>query len=304
MYVQNSSLSLTHSPTSSLITSGYSVHTHTHSINCSPTHTQSIAHLHTLTHSIAHLHTLTHSIAHLHTLTHSIAHLHTLTHSIAHLHTLTHSIAHLHTLTHSIAHLHTLTHSIAHLHTLTHSLTPHTLIHSPPLTHSQGELTALSQKHDDITYFPNVAQYKNIIQYKVKKFYDEHVKETLAERGSYVIDMFVSTEKVGFSLLLTHSHSPTHSHPPPHTHTHTPPQVYILRLSPFYTGTGACLFTWAEHGKLLTKPPVNFKIIDSAHKAPEIYSGLQSHWNSMLDSVLMQKQNEQRSQSGRGCTIL
>ncbi|CAI8050302.1 Cell division cycle protein 123 [Geodia barretti] len=139
----------------------------------------------------------------------------------------------------------------------------------------EGELTALSQKHDDVTYFPNVAQYKNIVQYKVKKFFDEQIKESLAEQGSYVIDVFVSTEK-----------------------------VYVIRLSPFYTGTGACLYTWAEDGKLLTNPPLDFKIIEAARKAPDLYSGLQSQWNSMLDSVLTQKQNENRANSGRQCTIL
>jgi hypothetical protein len=60
----------------------------------------------------------------------------------------------------------------------------------------EGELNALSQKHDDVTYFPNVAQYKNVVQYKAKKFFDEQIKESLAEQGSYVIDLFVSTEKV------------------------------------------------------------------------------------------------------------
>jgi hypothetical protein len=140
----------------------------------------------------------------------------------------------------------------------------------------EGELTALSQKHDDITFFPNVAQYKNIVQYKVKQFYTQHVKEALAERGNYIIDLFVSAEK-----------------------------VHILRLSPFYTGIGACLFTWAEHAKTLTQGPLEFKIIESPRKAPDLYSGLQSQWNSMLDSVLQQKQNENRSQGIRGaCTIL
>jgi hypothetical protein len=139
----------------------------------------------------------------------------------------------------------------------------------------EGELNALSQKHDDVTYFPNVAQYKNVVQYKAKKFFDEQIKESLAEQGSYVIDLFVSTEK-----------------------------VYVIRLSPFYTGTGACLYTWAEHGKLLTSPPLDFKIIETARKAPDLYSGLQSQWNSMLDSVLTQKQNENRANSGRQCSIL
>ena len=76
---------------------------------------------------------------------------------------------------------------------------PKTLSHTHTLLSSslycQGELTALSQKHDTVTYFPNVAQYKNIIQYKVKQFYEECVKDVLTEK-SYIVDVFISAEKV------------------------------------------------------------------------------------------------------------
>ena len=54
-----------------------------------------------------------------------------------------------------------------------------------------------------------------------------------------------------------------------------PLQIYVVRLNPFYTGTGACLFTWAEHAKVLTRGPFEFRIVTASKTAPEAYSSLQ-----------------------------
>ncbi len=59
----------------------------------------------------------------------------------------------------------------------------------------QNELHALSQL-DDTTYYPNVDHYKTTIYHKVDEFFREHVKETLNEKESYIIDFFVAPDKV------------------------------------------------------------------------------------------------------------
>ena len=52
-------------------------------------------------------------------------------------------------------------------------------------------------------------------------------------------------------------------------------QIYVVRLNPFYTGTGACLFTWNEHAKILTRGPFELRIVTASKTAPEAYSSLQ-----------------------------
>ena len=52
-------------------------------------------------------------------------------------------------------------------------------------------------------------------------------------------------------------------------------QVYVLRLSPFYTAMGACLFTWNEDGRVLTKGPFQFRVVNSPMTAPGAYSSFQ-----------------------------
>ena len=52
-------------------------------------------------------------------------------------------------------------------------------------------------------------------------------------------------------------------------------QIYVVRLNPFYTSTGACLFTWNEHAKILTRGPFELRIVTASKTAPEAYSSLQ-----------------------------
>lgn len=59
----------------------------------------------------------------------------------------------------------------------------------------QNELRALSQ-YNDSAYFPNVDHYKHTIQIKVENFFKEHLQETLNELQNYIIDFFVSPDKV------------------------------------------------------------------------------------------------------------
>ncbi len=59
----------------------------------------------------------------------------------------------------------------------------------------QNELNALSQL-DDTTYYPNVDHYKTTVCHKIDEFFREHVKETLKEKESYIIDFFVAPDKV------------------------------------------------------------------------------------------------------------
>lgn len=51
--------------------------------------------------------------------------------------------------------------------------------------------------------------------------------------------------------------------------------MYVLRLNPFYTAVGACLFTWTEHARILTKGPFEFRTVDIPKTAPEAFSSYQ-----------------------------
>jgi len=153
---------------------------------------------------------------------------------------------------------------------------PHVPRHSGMLFRGfvyKNELNALSQ-YNDTTYYPNVADYKTTIQHKVCDFYNEHLREALKEHENYIVDFFISPDK-----------------------------VYIVRLNPFYTGMGACLFLWTENAKVLTQGPFDFRIVEEPKKAPECFSSLQSEWQNMLDSVLQQRREERRH-AARKCTIL
>jgi hypothetical protein len=59
-------------------------------------------------------------------------------------------------------------------------------------------------------------------------------------------------------------------------------QVYVLRLSPFYTAMGACLFTWNEDGRVLTKGPFQFRVVNSPMTAPDAYSSYQVRRTSVV----------------------
>ena len=87
----------------------------------------------------------------------------------------------------------------------------------------KNELNALSQ-YDDTAYYPDVADYKATIQHKVCDFFNENLREVFKDFENYIVDFFISPEK-----------------------------VYIVRLNPFHTGVGACLFTWNENAKVLTQ---------------------------------------------------
>lgn len=81
-------------------------------------------------------------------------------------------------------------------------------------------------------------------------------------------------------------------------------KVYIVRLNPFHTGVGACLFTWNENAKVLTRGPFEFRIIDEPKKAPECFSSFQSEWQNMLESVLQSRKEERRQAARTKCVIL
>lgn len=49
----------------------------------------------------------------------------------------------------------------------------------------------------------------------------------------------------------------------------------MIRLSPFYTSVGACLYTWNEDGRTLTKGPFDFRIVGSPKLAPDAFSSYQ-----------------------------
>ena len=48
-----------------------------------------------------------------------------------------------------------------------------------------------------------------------------------------------------------------------------------MRLNPFHTKVGACLFTWNEHARVLTKGPFEFRVVDTPKIAPDAYSSYQ-----------------------------
>ena len=57
-------------------------------------------------------------------------------------------------------------------------------------------------------------------------------------------------------------------------------QMYVTRLIPFYTSIGACLFTWND-GRVLTRGPFEFRVVDAPKMAPEAYSSYQVHVTCM-----------------------
>ena len=63
----------------------------------------------------------------------------------------------------------------------------------------QSKLNALSQK-DDVAYIPNIVRYKDTIKTKIVHFFNSKVKESLKELDSYIIDIFVGTNKVCWTI--------------------------------------------------------------------------------------------------------
>lgn len=138
-----------------------------------------------------------------------------------------------------------------------------------------NELNALSQ-YNDTTYFPNVVHYKDkVISGKVQQFFQDNIKEALKDLKNYVIDFFVAPEK-----------------------------IYVIRLSPFYTSVGACLFTWNKDARVLTKGPFEFRVVNSPKTAPDAYSSYQTWWSEMLNSVLQQRKEAQNRATSNKCVIL
>ncbi len=76
--------------------------------------------------------------------------------------------------------------SILHSHCTT-PITPH--------THTQNELNALSQ-YNDTAYYPNTDTYFNTIQAKVQDFFKANIQESLRELENYIIDFYVTPDKV------------------------------------------------------------------------------------------------------------
>lgn len=140
----------------------------------------------------------------------------------------------------------------------------------------KNELNALSQ-YNDTTYFPNVVHYKDtVISRKVQQFFQDSIKEALKDLENYIIDFFVAPDK-----------------------------VYVIRLNPFYTNVGACLFTWTEDSGVLTKGPFTFRVVNTPKTAPDAYSSYQSWWEEMLTSVLQQrKETPTRGATSSKCVIL
>jgi len=81
-------------------------------------------------------------------------------------------------------------------------------------------------------------------------------------------------------------------------------KVYIVRLNPFHTNVGACLFTWNENAKVLTRGPFEFRVVEEPKKAPECFSSFQSDWQTMLESVLQSRKEERRQAARTKCVIL
>ncbi len=64
-----------------------------------------------------------------------------------------------------------------------------------PFLHLQNELNALSQ-YNDTAYYPNTDVYFNTVQAKVQEFFKANIQDLLKELENYVIDFYVSPEKV------------------------------------------------------------------------------------------------------------
>ncbi len=59
----------------------------------------------------------------------------------------------------------------------------------------QNELNALSQ-YNDTAYYPNTDTYFNTIQAKVQDFFKANIQESLRELENYIIDFYVTPDKV------------------------------------------------------------------------------------------------------------
>ena len=78
-------------------------------------------------------------------------------------------------------------------------------------------------------------------------------------------------------------------------------QIYVVDLNPFYTGTGACLFTWQQNKKIfLGVDPLEFRHIATPYK--QCFTGLHTHWQQVCENVVQQKTREDRHE--RKCVIL
>ncbi len=53
-------------------------------------------------------------------------------------------------------------------------------------------------------------------------------------------------------------------------------QIYIIRMNPFVTSVGACLFTWTDNSKELTKGPIQLRVVDTPRMSPDAFSSYQA----------------------------
>lgn len=128
-----------------------------------------------------------------------------------------------------------------------------------------NELNALSQ-YDDVVYYPNVVQYKEVICSRIKAFFEQHVKEALQEHKNYVVDFFVGLEK-----------------------------VYLIEINPFHNGAGACLFTWREHREVFMNGPFEFRVVESPQD--NCLTALHATWQKQLETIITQKSLPPRRRS-------
>ena len=76
----------------------------------------------------------------------------------------------------------------------------HTHTHTHTHQHKQNELNGLSQ-YNETAYYPNTDVYFNTIQAKVQEFFNANIKEALRELENYIIDFYVTPEKVRGQLI-------------------------------------------------------------------------------------------------------
>ena len=128
-----------------------------------------------------------------------------------------------------------------------------------------NQLNAVSQ-YDDVLYYPNVVQYREVICTRIKAFFEQHVKEALQEHKNYVVDFFVGPEK-----------------------------VYLIEINPFHNGAGACLFTWREHREVFMNGPFEFRVVESPQD--DCLTALHATWQKQLETIIMQKTQPPRRRS-------
>ena len=120
-----------------------------------------------------------------------------------------------------------------------------------------NKLNAVSQ-YDDVVYYPNVVQYKEVICRRIKDFFEQHVKEALQEHKNYVVDFFVGPEK-----------------------------IFLIEINPFHNGAGACLFTWREHRELFMNGPFEFRVVETPQD--DCLTALHAMWQKLLETIVIHR---------------